>query len=154
MRLQSQLKLPITQKWDELSNQRITIECEELVLRNTFVNAQMGPLADLRILSGEANTQDDPPSQGIRWLDNHENDKVRLVTNKSEDDLIYKEEVSKIDNHRVKFAKSIMKPFQLNMSEVTGIQGLTSSRQLTGAGVIASQSSHRHTFSEADAVLG
>ena len=48
-RLQSQLKLPITQKWDELSNTKINIECEELVLRNTFVNAQMGPLADLRM---------------------------------------------------------------------------------------------------------
>jgi hypothetical protein len=73
----------------------------------------------------------DEQLQAIRWLDNQENDKVKLVTNKSEDDLIYKEEVPKVDNHRVKGkAKSIMKPFKLNLAEVTGIPNITSSRQL------------------------
>ena len=53
------------------------------------------------------------------------------MTNKSEDDLIYKEEVQKVENHRVKNkAKPIMKPFKLDMAVVTGIPGLTSSRQL------------------------
>jgi hypothetical protein len=55
-------------------------------------------------------------------LDNKENDKIRLVTNKSEDDLIYKEQVDKVDNHRVRSkSKSIMKPFKLNLADVTGI---------------------------------
>ena len=53
------------------------------------------------------------------------------MTNKSEDDLIYKEEVHKVENHRVKNkAKPIMKPFKLDMALVTGIPGLTSARQL------------------------
>lgn len=43
------MKLNITQKWDELSNKNANYECEELILRNTFVNAQMGPLADFRV---------------------------------------------------------------------------------------------------------
>lgn len=38
-RLQQQVKIPITQKWDEISNPKVNIECEELVLRNTFMNA-------------------------------------------------------------------------------------------------------------------
>ncbi|TNV72288.1 hypothetical protein FGO68_gene11213 [Halteria grandinella] len=56
-RLQGQRDAPgITSKWDEIStfdNQgkktgAKMLENEELVLRNTFVNAQMGPLADFR----------------------------------------------------------------------------------------------------------
>lgn len=44
---------PITSKWDEISHQNQMrgtkmLEHEELILRNTFVNAQMGPLADFR----------------------------------------------------------------------------------------------------------
>ena len=38
----------ITSKWDELCNPKAPITCEELVLRNTFVNAQMGPLAEFK----------------------------------------------------------------------------------------------------------
>ncbi len=86
-------------------------------------------------------------STAIRWLDKNENDKIKLVTNKSEDDLIYKEEVGKVDNHRnIKDTKSIMKPFKLNFAEVTGIHHLTSARQLLSGGF-----SHRHTLSESDA---
>ena len=50
----------------------------------------MGPLADLRI---GPNPDGSIPEQivAIKWLDNLENDKIKLVTNKSEDDLIYKE---------------------------------------------------------------
>lgn len=36
----------------------------------------------------------------VKWLDNGDNDKSKLITNKSEDDLIYKEEVTKIERHR------------------------------------------------------
>lgn len=86
-RLQKEHKLPITSKWDEISNPKVNIECEELVLRNTFMNAQMGPLADLK------NHNNDNQKQFIRWLDNCENDKLKLVTNKSDDDLINKDEI-------------------------------------------------------------
>lgn len=65
-RLQQQRDAPkITSKWDEISTFALNegggkakqpktprksemLENEELVLRNTFVNAQMGPLADFR----------------------------------------------------------------------------------------------------------
>lgn len=41
-----------------------------------------------------------------------ENDKTRLVTNKSEDDLIYKEEVGLVERHRiVSNVKPSIKPF-------------------------------------------
>lgn len=57
----------------------------------------MGPLADLRIGLDTVEEQ----KTAIKWLDNNEGDKAKLVTNKSEDDLIYKEEVGPIDNHRL-----------------------------------------------------
>lgn len=108
----------ITTKWDELSNVRANIECEELILRNTFVNAQMGPLADLRFQP----EQQENEQHKIKWIDNNENDKKKLVTNKSEEDLVYKEEVQKIDLHRSKSSnKSTIKPFKLNLSDVTGV---------------------------------
>lgn len=36
---------PKTQKWTELSEENQFLESEELLLRNTFLNAQMGPIA-------------------------------------------------------------------------------------------------------------
>jgi hypothetical protein len=36
--------MPISSKWDELSNKCPTFACEELLLRNTFINSQMGPI--------------------------------------------------------------------------------------------------------------
>ena len=36
---------PKTQKWTELSEENHFLESEELLLRNTFLNAQMGPIA-------------------------------------------------------------------------------------------------------------
>jgi hypothetical protein len=62
-------------------------EHEELILRNTFVNAQMGPLADFRNHMG----RDDPPrAQKLKWIDNCEDNKQKLRTNNSEDDLVCK----------------------------------------------------------------
>jgi hypothetical protein len=31
--------MQITSKWDEISNPKVNLRCEELVLRNTFINA-------------------------------------------------------------------------------------------------------------------
>ena len=36
----------MTAKWDEINDIDAKLENEELVLRNTFMNAQMGPLAE------------------------------------------------------------------------------------------------------------
>jgi protein-tyrosine phosphatase len=38
-RLVNSLKNQISQKWDELSNKEPTYACEELLLRNTFINS-------------------------------------------------------------------------------------------------------------------
>lgn len=56
----------------------------------------MGPLADLRVFNNEGIEDTEPQVAAIKWLDGHENDKIKLITNKSEDDLIYKEEVGAI----------------------------------------------------------
>ena len=93
-RLANSLKLPISSKWDELSNKRPTYTCEELVLRNTFMNSQMGPIANL-----EPQEKDKDRKRAIKWLDedapgedkDKEIEKKKLVTNKSDEDLIYKE---------------------------------------------------------------
>jgi hypothetical protein len=52
----------------------------------------MGPLADLRY------EPEDPENNNrqITWVDNNGTDKTKLVTNKSEEDLVYKEEVDKV----------------------------------------------------------
>ena len=36
---------PKTSKWDEISDENRFLESEELMLRNTFLNAQTGPMA-------------------------------------------------------------------------------------------------------------
>lgn len=38
-RLANQFRMPISSKWDELSNKQPTFACEELLLRNTFINS-------------------------------------------------------------------------------------------------------------------
>ena len=116
------MKMPITSKWDELSNPKVNLRCEELVLRNTFVKAQMGPLADLKF---GPDIEHQP--RAVKWVDNNENDKTKLVTNKSEDDLVYKENVDVVNVHRDKSqGKSNIKPYNLNMVEVTGVPKLNS----------------------------
>ena len=55
----------VTSKWDELSNSRPTFACEELLLRNTFINSQMGPIQPL-VASGDGR------QRAICWIDNDE----------------------------------------------------------------------------------
>ena len=90
-------------------------EHEELILRNTFVNAQMGPLADFRNHLGNHENQRVPK---LKWIDNCEDNKQKLRTNNSEDDLICKmddDTVQPMDFHRRKDkvpTKSTIKPFK------------------------------------------
>ena len=79
----------------------------------------MGPLSDLRYTPGQ--TAEGLVPSTIKWLDNGQNHKTKLVTNNSEDDLVYKEEVAAIGTHRQSSnTKSIIKPFNLVMANVTG----------------------------------
>ena len=96
----------------------------------------MGPLADLKF---GPDIEHFPKT--LKWIDNFEGNKAKLITNKSEDDLVYKEEVPAVEVHKNKSAvKSSMKPYQLNMAVVTGVEKLHSAK-----------SSHRHVLSEGDA---
>lgn len=91
------------------------------------MNAQMGPLADLRVFHENGTEDTSPQIAAIKWLDNNQNDKVKLITNKSEDDLIYKENPGVVDNHKAptkKPSKRTIKKFQINLSDVTGVQGM------------------------------
>lgn len=84
----------------------------------------MGPLADLKF---GPDIEHYPRS--IKWLDNMENDKTKLITNKSDDDLVYKEAVEEVKVHREKKnTKSNIKPYKLDMAEVTGVERLNSCR--------------------------
>lgn len=87
------------------------------------MNAQMGPLADLRVFHENGTEDTSPQIAAIKWLDNNQNDKMKLVTNKSEDDLIYKEDPGVIDAHKevTKKPKRAIKLFELNLSDVTGV---------------------------------
>ena len=84
------MKHTISSKWDELSNNRPTFACEELLLRNTFVNSQnVGPIA---AFSNEPANAEKPKKRAIQWIDeseNNEGQKNKMVTNASEADLIY-----------------------------------------------------------------
>ena len=99
-------------------------EHEEIILRNTFVNAQMGPLADFRSHLGREDHQRVPK---LKWIDNCEDNKQKLRTNNSEDDLVCKiddDAVQPMDFHRRKDKiphKSTIKPFKQSIGEVTGV---------------------------------
>ena len=53
-----------TSKWTEISEENCFLESDELLLRNTFLNAQMGPIAQFSFHNGM-------PSQRtkLRWVD-------------------------------------------------------------------------------------
>jgi hypothetical protein len=63
-RLANQYRMPISSKWDELSNTKPTYACDELLLRNTFVNSQMGPILSF------GNQNYDGRKRTIMWVDN------------------------------------------------------------------------------------
>lgn len=58
-----------TSKWDELSEERPYVTTEELILRNTFINAQMGPLADFRVKPGHQKVN------ALKWIDEVEKER-------------------------------------------------------------------------------
>ena len=83
-RLSQKQNLCISSKWDELSNPAPTYACEELLLRNTFINSQMGPFPPAII---EGDSKLDAKIQAITWIDDENDDKKKLKTNKSDADL-------------------------------------------------------------------
>lgn len=59
------MRITASSRWDELSNKNPTFTCDELLLRNTFVNSQMGP-----IVANEGS--DVNRKRAIKWVDNNE----------------------------------------------------------------------------------
>ena len=60
--------------------------------------------------------------RAIKWIDNEENDKNKLRTNNSEDDLVCKEEVGLVETHKQNIkVKPSIKPFKLDLTMVTGV---------------------------------
>lgn len=53
----------ISTKWDELSNRQPTYACDELLLRNTFINSQMGPIP----APSKDELKEKP--RAIKWID-------------------------------------------------------------------------------------
>lgn len=64
---------PKTSKWDEIAEENKFLESEELMLRNTFMNAQNGPMSNLNKING---FQHYPRLRLLKWRD--------LVPNKSQ----------------------------------------------------------------------
>ena len=80
-KLELQNRGPKTGDWNELYKQNIPtslMESEELVLRNTFLNAQMGPVAFY-----SPNDMEERDRLAVQWVDNGSNNKEQLRTNES-----------------------------------------------------------------------
>lgn len=71
-RLMSQSKQHFSLDWNEADFTQL--ESEELLLRNTYLNSQMGPLAEFH---DAANFLQGKPKK-LAWLDNNMDDKIRL----------------------------------------------------------------------------
>lgn len=71
-RLMSQSKQNFSLDWNEADFSRL--ESEELLLRNTYLNSQMGPLAEFH--DAQMNSQGQP--RKLLWADNNVDDKIRL----------------------------------------------------------------------------
>lgn len=74
-RLVSQGIGPKTSKWTEVHDKTNKFENEELLLRNTYLNAQMGPFADFSATANEPGKQ-----VKIKWVDTDSKQKILLAT--------------------------------------------------------------------------
>ncbi len=85
---------PKTQRWTELSDNHIQLENEELIVRNTYLNSQMAPLADLNLGSLEEKT-----TYTLKWVDESRK-KPLTEENLDDDDLVNLVNPSPIKHHR------------------------------------------------------
>jgi hypothetical protein len=80
--------------WTELAS-KPHLENDELILTHTFLNAQMGPIADFTKTDSYVSLKQ---ASKLKWVDERESRKNLLVTNNSKDDLINKN-VNKVTCH-------------------------------------------------------
>lgn len=71
-RLMAQSRIPFSLDWNDADFSRL--ESEDLLLRNTYINSQMGPLAEFH--AGDMSLQGKP--RKLMWNDNNTDDKLRL----------------------------------------------------------------------------
>lgn len=71
-RLMSQSKVPFSLDWNEGDFSRL--ECEELLLRNTYINSQMGPLAEFHVSENWGHEQ----PRKLVWFDGNSDDQMKL----------------------------------------------------------------------------
>lgn len=93
-RLQQKFKdKKFTSAWEDLSDERPYITSEELILRNTFINARMGPLADLRVNASKNGVKKIKEFK-LKWIDEIDRDrkgkKDGLKANDFQHDLLKK----------------------------------------------------------------
>lgn len=99
---------------------------EELILRNTFINAQMGPLANFNV---DPNLK---KPKALKWID--ENDTSRtgkdaLRENDFKEDLLVKPVVPVIDIHRNKKPEDIKRSLKMKyftLVQTTGVPNIIS----------------------------
>lgn len=118
---------PQTSHWNEVADKKIELDQdkfyhdEELILRNTFLNAQLwftrkhNRHQNVEDKNGQKvedieNKNNEMNQNKIKWIDNNKNDKNMLRTNHSDDDLVCKDTIEAIRSHKSgRGTKSIMK---------------------------------------------
>lgn len=95
---------PKTKRWNELADSNVPdLENDELILRNTYMNSQQGPLVDLSVPPGALPKQDK-----LKWKDVANSQASALCEeNKDEEDLVNLENPPKQLNHYNKPASAL-----------------------------------------------
>mmetsp|Transcript_53881 Transcript_53881/g.117576 ORF Transcript_53881/g.117576 Transcript_53881/m.117576 type:complete len:644 (+) Transcript_53881:135-2066(+) len=68
-RLMASSKLPFSHDWNDVDTKDAPLECEERLLRNTYINSQMGPLAEFRASESLV-----PEPKRLMWADGDRDD--------------------------------------------------------------------------------
>ena len=69
VRLKNIYGMQVTSNWEEMSEAAPTFASEELVLRNTFVNSQTGPMPPPAVDDTNDTTEEKAPVRAIKWVD-------------------------------------------------------------------------------------
>lgn len=96
------------------------------MLRNTFINAQMGPLANFKLSKNQLKKVNI-----LKWIDDVDQSrrgkKEGLRTNQFDNDLLRKKEVSKVDTHRNICNSDVTKTLRkrsLSLQQITGVRNI------------------------------
>ena len=100
---------PQTKKWTELANESVFLESEELLLRNTFLNAKTG--VDVQRAGKDTRSQTQSSSRPrLKWIDLASKGSVQLAfEGRTEDDLVNLAHPPKVMVHK-KVQRHHLKP--------------------------------------------